>query len=207
MYAMAVLTLAMGEDEEPLIETIAFIGTPKGCAAREIENLLAAVARCLGTWICRRNCCAPVSEHLSDGRSRRCLSNCQPGLTQETKDGDTPDVSRTRALRGPTCGADTRRSNASFACAEAERDINLLAGFEARLRARFPAIDLNPPTGGRPISLAHVQEAAALSLQVQAGCTVTFSLTKETVEPGTFRSSSNTRRNPSAGLPSRWLSS
>lgn len=38
------LTLAMGEDEEPLIETIAFIGTPKGCAPYEVENLLAAVA-------------------------------------------------------------------------------------------------------------------------------------------------------------------
>ncbi len=38
------LTLAMGEDEEPLIEAIAFIGTPKGCATYEIENLLAAVA-------------------------------------------------------------------------------------------------------------------------------------------------------------------
>jgi cyanophycin synthetase len=38
------LTLAMGEDEEPLIETIAFIGTPKDCAAHEVENLLAAVA-------------------------------------------------------------------------------------------------------------------------------------------------------------------
>lgn len=38
------LTLACGEDEEPLIETVAFIGTPKGCAPHEIENLLAAVA-------------------------------------------------------------------------------------------------------------------------------------------------------------------
>jgi cyanophycin synthetase len=38
------LTLAMGDDEEPLIETIAFIGTPNGCAPHEVENLLAAVA-------------------------------------------------------------------------------------------------------------------------------------------------------------------
>ncbi len=38
------LTLACGDDEEPLIETIAFIGTPQGCAAHEVENLLAAVA-------------------------------------------------------------------------------------------------------------------------------------------------------------------
>ncbi|MFO1345049.1 MAG: cyanophycin synthetase [Rhodocyclaceae bacterium] len=97
------------------------------------------------------------------------------------------DVSRTRALRGPNLWSRHTAIECIFACAEAERDINLLAGFEARLRARFPAIDLNPPTGGRPISLAHVQEAAALSLQVQAGCTVTFSLTKETVEPGTFQ--------------------
>ncbi|MBW7901511.1 MAG: cyanophycin synthetase [Rhodocyclaceae bacterium] len=38
------LTLAVGEDEEPLIETIAFIGTPAGCPAHAVENLLAAVA-------------------------------------------------------------------------------------------------------------------------------------------------------------------
>jgi cyanophycin synthetase len=38
------LTLAMGDDEEPLIETIAFIDTPNGCAPHEVENLLAAVA-------------------------------------------------------------------------------------------------------------------------------------------------------------------
>ena len=97
------------------------------------------------------------------------------------------DVSRTRALRGPNLWSRHTAIECIFACDEAERDINRLPGFEARLRARFPAIDLNPPTGGRPISLAHVQEAAALSLQVQAGCTVTFSLTKETVEPGTYQ--------------------
>ncbi len=38
------LTLAMGDDEEPLIETVAFIGTPAGCPAHAVENLLAAVA-------------------------------------------------------------------------------------------------------------------------------------------------------------------
>ncbi len=38
------LTLAIGDDEEPLIETIAFAGTPPGCPAHDVENLLAAVA-------------------------------------------------------------------------------------------------------------------------------------------------------------------
>jgi len=38
------LTLAIGEDEEPLIETIAFVGTPDGCPEHAVENLLAAVA-------------------------------------------------------------------------------------------------------------------------------------------------------------------
>jgi len=38
------LTLACGDDEEPLIETIAFIGTPRDCPPHAVENLLAAVA-------------------------------------------------------------------------------------------------------------------------------------------------------------------
>jgi cyanophycin synthetase len=97
------------------------------------------------------------------------------------------EVSRTRALRGPNLWSRHTAFECIFACSEDERDINRLPGFEARLRARFPTIDLQPPSGGRAISLAHVQEAAALSLQVQVGCTVTFSLTKETVEPGTYQ--------------------
>ncbi|MCK6405609.1 MAG: cyanophycin synthetase [Rhodocyclaceae bacterium] len=97
------------------------------------------------------------------------------------------DVSRTRALRGPNLWSRHTAIECIFACTEDERDIARLSGFETRLRARFPAIDLQAPSGGRPISLAHVQEAAALSLQVQAGCTVTFSLTRETVEPGTYQ--------------------
>ena len=60
-------------------------------------------------------------------------------------------------------------------CAENERAVGQMAGFEARLRALFPAIGaLHPETGGGDVSLAHVLQTAALALQAQAGCPVTF---------------------------------
>ena len=92
------------------------------------------------------------------------------------------EVSRTRALRGPNLWSRNTAIECIVACTEAERSIADLPGFETRLRARFPAIDLQAPSGGKPISLAHVLEAAALGLQVSIGSTVTFSLAKETVE-------------------------
>lgn len=97
------------------------------------------------------------------------------------------NISRTRALRGPNLWSRHTAIECVVTCTGDECDIAALPGFEARLRARFPAIDLQTPAGGRPLSLAHVLEAAALSLQVGVGCTVGFSLCRETVEAGTWQ--------------------
>jgi cyanophycin synthetase len=73
-------------------------------------------------------------------------------------------------------------------CTEAERDIAVLPGFESKLRARFPEIKfLEPANQERPFSLAHALESAALELQAQAGCPVTFGRTVETIERGTYQ--------------------
>jgi cyanophycin synthetase len=58
-----------------------------------------------------------------------------------------------------------------------------IEGFETRLRARFPEIGPFQPTGhDDSIPMAHVLELAALGLQAQAGCPVTFSCTTPTVD-------------------------
>ncbi|MET0519470.1 MAG: cyanophycin synthetase [Burkholderiaceae bacterium] len=99
------------------------------------------------------------------------------------------EVSRTRALRGPNMWSRHTAIEAVVHCSEAERSIADIAGFEARLRALFPSIGpLRPESSQRlPISLAHVLEQAALALQAQAGCPVTFSHTHVTNEPGSYQ--------------------
>ena len=73
-------------------------------------------------------------------------------------------------------------------CAEQERAVGQMAGFEARLRALFPAIGaLHPETGGGDVSLAHVLQTAALALQAQAGCPVTFARTTATTDAGVYQ--------------------
>lgn len=99
------------------------------------------------------------------------------------------EVSRTRALRGPNMWSRHTAIEAVVHCAEAERSIADMAGFESRLRALFPPIGaLRPASAQRPtISLAHVLEQATLALQAQAGCPVTFSNTHTTSEAGTYQ--------------------
>lgn len=99
------------------------------------------------------------------------------------------DVSRIRALRGPNLWSRHTAIEAIVSCTPEERSISGLAGFEARLRSLFPGIgEAWSDSGGPvPVSLAHVLELAALSLQTQAGCPVTFSRTSETVEKGTYQ--------------------
>ncbi|HEY8605909.1 MAG TPA: cyanophycin synthetase [Noviherbaspirillum sp.] len=98
------------------------------------------------------------------------------------------EISRIRALRGPNLWSRHTSIEAVISCTEAERDISSLAGFEQRLRRRFPEIKFQEPAGvDVPISLAHAMEAAALCLQAQAGCPVTFSLAVHTVETGTYQ--------------------
>ena len=98
------------------------------------------------------------------------------------------EVSRIRALRGPNLWSRHTAIEAIVSCSEDERDINHLPGFEARLRERFPEIDLlQPAMAAEVVSLAHILEYAALGLQAQAGCPVTFSRTTQTIETGTFQ--------------------
>jgi cyanophycin synthetase len=102
------------------------------------------------------------------------------------------DISRIRALRGPNLWSRHTALEAVVACPEAaERSIDALHGFEPRLRALFPAIGALRPGGPGshegPVSLAHVLEAAALTLQAEAGCPVTFSRTTATPSDGIYQ--------------------
>lgn len=98
------------------------------------------------------------------------------------------DVSRTKALRGPNLWSRNTAIEALVQCADNERAMAQISGFEARLRALFPAIGALLPEGSESdISLAHVLQSAALALQAQAGCPVTFSRTAATPEPGVYQ--------------------
>ncbi|KAF1049011.1 cyanophycin synthetase [Xylophilus sp.] len=99
------------------------------------------------------------------------------------------EVSRIRALRGPNLWSRHTAIEAVLRCSAPERSIDTgLPGFEDRLRALFPAIGaLRHDAYEGPLSLAHVLESAALALQAQAGCPVTFSRTHATVEPGVYQ--------------------
>ncbi|QIL81689.1 cyanophycin synthetase [Diaphorobacter sp. HDW4A] len=97
-------------------------------------------------------------------------------------------VTRVRALRGPNLWTRSTAIEAIVHCDSNECVYSDIAGFENRLRARFPKIGILQPHGAdQRLSLAHVLEVAALSLQAQAGCPVTFSRTHSTIEPGTFQ--------------------
>jgi cyanophycin synthetase len=95
------------------------------------------------------------------------------------------EVSRIRALRGPNLWSRHTAIEAIVACPDTERSITSLPGFETRLRKLFPSIGAFRAAG--PVSLAHVLEAAALALQEEAGCPVTFSRTTATVEAGVYQ--------------------
>lgn len=98
------------------------------------------------------------------------------------------DVRRIRALRGPNLWSRRTAIEAVVHCTEDETDITRLAGFESRLRALFPAVGaLRAPGEPGPLSLAHVLEATAHALQLQAGCPITFSRTTATVEPAVYQ--------------------
>ena len=97
-------------------------------------------------------------------------------------------ITRTRALRGPNLWTRSTAIEAIVHCEDNEQLYTAIPGFEEKLRARLPNIaPLQPHGAAQPLSLAHVLEVAALSLQALAGCPVTFSRTHETVEPGTFQ--------------------
>jgi cyanophycin synthetase len=98
------------------------------------------------------------------------------------------EVSRIRALRGPNLWSQHTAIQALVVCNGQECAIDALPDFEVRLRALFPAMDQLQPSGHQDeVVLAHVLELAALGLQAQAGCPVTFSRTTQTLEPGTYQ--------------------
>ncbi|HEX7642494.1 MAG TPA: cyanophycin synthetase [Burkholderiaceae bacterium] len=98
------------------------------------------------------------------------------------------EVSRVRALRGANIWSHHTSIEAVVTCSADECAITRRAGFEARLRDRFPQISpLQPHRQDGSVSMAHVLELAALGLQAQAGCPVTFSRTTPTAETGVFQ--------------------
>jgi cyanophycin synthetase len=98
------------------------------------------------------------------------------------------EVTRIRALRGPNLWSRRTVIEAVVACSPEERNLGRDPVFEQRLRERFPAVGaLHTNTPSVPISMAHALELAALALQAQAGCPVTFSRTTPTEVPGTFQ--------------------
>ena len=89
------------------------------------------------------------------------------------------EVSRIRALRGPNLWSRNTAIEAIVACSDTECSIDDTPEFEARMRARFPLIGLLRPEGHLgALSMAHVLQTVALSLQAHAGCPVTFGRTQ-----------------------------
>lgn len=98
------------------------------------------------------------------------------------------EVTRTRALRGPNLWSHHTAMQAVVICSSAEDAIESHPEFEKRLRERFPEISaFQPLAHDKSISMAQVLELAALGLQAQAGCPVTFSCTTPTVDPLTYQ--------------------
>ena len=98
------------------------------------------------------------------------------------------EVSRIRALRGPNLWTRSTAIEAIVACAQDERSIDEMPGFEARVRARFPEIGALRSVGHEGlVPAASVLEYAALHLQSRAGCPVTFSRTAPTIDAGVYQ--------------------
>ncbi len=98
------------------------------------------------------------------------------------------EVTRIRALRGPNLWSHHTAIQAIVSCNAVERSIGRIDGFESRVRARFPEIGPLQPTGhDDSIPMVHVLELAALGLQAQAGCPVTFSCTTPTVDADVYQ--------------------
>ena len=98
------------------------------------------------------------------------------------------EVSRVRALRGPNLWSRQTAIEAIVSCDEAECAIRKVHGFETRLRQRFPQIGVFDASSHlESTTMAHVLAWAALGLQAQAGCPVTFCRTTPTVERGNFQ--------------------
>ena len=88
-------------------------------------------------------------------------------------------------LRGPNLWSRHTALEAIVFCDESERSIDSIPDFENKIRERFPQLGSMRRGGHNEVlSLAHALEHAALGLQAQAGCPVTFSRTLQTVDVG-----------------------
>ncbi len=95
------------------------------------------------------------------------------------------ELIRLRALRGPNLWSRHTSFEALVRCSSGEP---VSREFEARVRALFPTIGEQWPTYGGPAeSLAHVLQLAVLALQAAAGCPVSFSRARATVDAGVFQ--------------------
>ena len=95
------------------------------------------------------------------------------------------EITRIRMLRGPNLWSRHTALEAIVFCDEAERSIDSIPEFENKIRERFPQLGSMRRGGQNEVlSLAHALEHAALGLQAQAGCPVTFSRTLQTVDVG-----------------------
>ena len=98
------------------------------------------------------------------------------------------EITRIRMLRGPNLWSRHTSLEAIVACDANERSIDLIPQLETKIRERFPQLGSMRRGGhGEVLSLAHALEHAALGLQAQAGCPVTFSRTVQTVETGVYQ--------------------
>ncbi|GAA5169391.1 cyanophycin synthetase [Viridibacterium curvum] len=98
------------------------------------------------------------------------------------------EVSRIRALRGPNLWSRHPSIEAIVKCDAAECELEEGSAFDQRLRELFPLLgEIKVVAFGERRSLAHVLETAALSLQAQAGCPVTFSRTTATPDDGVWQ--------------------
>jgi cyanophycin synthetase len=98
------------------------------------------------------------------------------------------EIFRTRALRGPNLWSHHTSIQAIVTCTPDEENITQSPEFEIQLRQRFPDIGVLQPQGDtQNVSIAHVLERAALQLQAQIGCLVTYSCTTPTIDPGTYQ--------------------
>ena len=88
-----------------------------------------------------------------------------------------------RTLRGPNLWSLHTAIQAVVRCTDNEVNLDLLPGFEDRLRERFPQIDAFQPGA----TMASALELAALGLQAQSGCPVAFSRSVATLEPGVYQ--------------------
>ena len=100
------------------------------------------------------------------------------------------EVTRTRALRGPNLWSKHTSVEALVQC-DTQHSIDLrisVPDFSKRLRHLFPSIySIYNSTSESVYTFAHALEEATLSLQIEAGCPVTFSRTTATPNEGLYQ--------------------